>query len=151
MRHRWQSTAACAAAGRRGAFGRAAPVVRAALVALGSAALVVFAPVVRAALAALGSAAPVVLAPVVAALGRAAPVALAPVVLAALAALGSAALDPPPAALGSAALDPPPAALGSAALDPPPAASPRPTPQAKANERRSCRFCLATSWSSPPR
>jgi hypothetical protein len=38
-----------------------------------------------------------------------------------------------------------------AALDPPPSASPRPTPQAKANERRSCRFCLATSWSSPPR
>ncbi len=28
---------------------------------------------------------------------------------------------------------------------------PRPTPRAKAHERRSCRFGLATSWSSPPR
>jgi len=42
-------------------------------------------------------------------------------------------------------------AAGRAAMDPPPAASPRPTPRAEVHERRSCRFCLATSWSSPPR
>jgi|GEM_PF-4167627 len=34
---------------------------------------------------------------------------------------------------------------------PPPVASPRPTPRTEVYERRSCRFGLATSWSSPPR
>jgi len=43
------------------------------------------------------------------------------------------------------------ARLARAAPAPPPAASPRPTPRAQAHERRSCRFCLATPWSSPPR